>query len=75
MKGQSPESKEIYDAQVNVALQSINDTGFIPANQSAAAITQLAAKQQNSTVWYDTDNHRWVGKENGVLVKFTTTPI
>jgi hypothetical protein len=75
MKGQSPESKEIYDARLNKALNCISDNGFVPANQSEATIAALAQTQQNSTVWYDTDNHRWVGKQNGVLVEFQTTPV
>lgn len=75
MKGQSAESKELYDARLNKALNCINDTGFVPANQDEATIDALVDTQQNSTMWYDTDNHRWVGKKNGVLVEFQTTPI
>jgi len=70
------QDKSLYDSDLNAVLQqTLSDNGLPSPQQSSANITSLGAQAPNGVIWYDTDNHRYVGKENGVLVAFTTAPI
>ncbi len=62
---------------LNEDIEDIQDGfNFLTApNYSAAQISAMNAEGllSNGVMVYDTDNHVYVGKQNGALVKFTTT--
>ena len=65
-----------FQDELNQNMQSdLSDDGWVFPSQEDTAIAPLAADKPNGVMWYDETNHRWVGKENGVLVQLTTTPI
>lgn len=66
-----------YNDELNQALQNgLSDSGWTTPQLTTAQITQAATFMPNGTLWYATDAipQCYVGKINGSLVKFTTTP-
>lgn len=63
---------QIYHDQLNQALQNgLSDNGWTMPPITAANLAIIAPKMPDGTIWYDTDNHEYVGKVNGTLMKFT----
>ncbi len=68
----------LHMSELNTSLQqNFSDNGVVIPSQEEATISSLstATTAQKGMMWYDTDNDRWIGLKNGVLVEFGTTPI
>lgn len=69
-------SDQYYHSQLNGSLNSkISDNGFVIPPQTTASATSLLSSQPNGTMWYDSENNRWLGNKNGVLVEFPSSPV
>jgi hypothetical protein len=65
-----------FQDELNQNMQSdLSDDGWVFPSQPETTIPDLSDDKPNGVMWYDETNHRWVGKENGVLVRVQTTPI
>lgn len=68
--------QNLFQDDLNQEMRAnLSDDGWVFPSQEGAAIPDLSADKPDGVMWYDETNHRWVGKENGVLVQLTTTPI
>jgi len=68
---------QLFLDQLIQALQgALSDNGWTIPPISAANLVLLEANKPmpNGTIWYESTANEWVGKQNGSLVKFTTTP-
>lgn len=65
-----------FQDELNQNMRSdLSDDGWVFPSQPETTIPDLSGDKPNGVMWYDETNHRWVGKENGVLVRVQTTPI
>jgi hypothetical protein len=72
--GYLTEEMQIYNDELNQALLGgLSDNGWTLPPISAANLAIVAPMMADGTIWYESDAKEWVGKKNGVLVKFTTT--
>lgn len=68
-------SDQYYHSQLNASLNSkISDNGFAVPPQTTASATSLLGSQPSGTIWYDSENNRWLGNANGVLVELPSVP-
>jgi len=60
---------------LNEIIPTVQDSfNFLTApSYTAAEIAAMSANLDNGVFLYDTTNNEYVGKQSGVLVKFTTT--
>ena len=66
---------QIYNDQLNQSLQDgLSDNGWTVPPITAVDLLKIAPSMPDGTIWYESDAKEWVGKQNGALVKFTTTP-
>ena len=69
-------SDQYYHSQLNASLNSkISDNGFAIPPQTTTSATSLLDSQPLGTMWYDSENHRWLGNRNGVLVEIPSNPV
>lgn len=68
-------SNQDYHSQLNFSLNSkISDNGFVVPQQTTDSATSLLSAQPSGTLWYDSENGRWLGNKNGVLVELPWVP-
>jgi hypothetical protein len=74
------EEMQDYNDLINQALiNGLSDSGWTVAPITAANLVLIAPSMPNGTIWYDSTNREWVGRQDDGaggynLVKFTTTP-
>lgn len=72
---------QLYNDLLNQQIQqNLSDEGFVIPAQTTTTIQNLTDPTNPNakgagTLWYDSTLNKYVGYENGVLVKFTTTPV
>lgn len=65
---------DYYHAEVNQTLRTwLSSNGWTMPPLTQAQITTIAPSMPNGSIWYDSTNDVYVGKQAGSLVKFTTT--
>lgn len=63
---------QIYNDELNQSLQNgLSNNGWTFPPITASKLATVSSIMPSGTVWYETDNNLFVGKVNGVLMKFT----
>ena len=69
----TPAMQDYMDLQAQALQNGLSDNGWTVPPLTAADLLLIASKMPDGTIWYESDAKEWVGKQNGALVKFTTT--
>lgn len=72
--------RQFVDVLTQQMQLSLSNDGFVMPSQTTTDIKNISNPSNpnargNGTIWYDTTLNKYVGKENGTLVVFTTTPL
>lgn len=75
----TPEAEQYNDQNSQYINKVLSPHGFEIPQNTTVNINNFAnpgnpSSKPNGTIWYDSDIHKYKGKENGVVVIFTTTP-
>lgn len=70
-----------YQDNLNQQMQKdLSDDGFVIPVRTTDEIQNIADpsslnSKPDGTIWYSSTDNKYIGKENGVLVIFSTTPL
>ena len=79
--GEPTVTAQQYQDNLNQQMQKcLSDDGFVIPARTTDEIRHIAAAdtyngRPDGTIWYDSNTNQWVGRANGILVVFTTTPL
>ena len=70
----TPAMQDYNDLLAQALEAGLSDNGWTVPQISATDLVAIEPQMPDGTIWYEITNNVFVGKENGSLVKFTTTP-